>query len=100
VQPGSEGAAPVEAAERAQRREERLLGDVLRRGRVTHDQIGRAVSVRPVAPEELLDSELGAVLGGLDQHPLGGALHARFLEIGQRPHPVLRMREPERSRDF
>ena len=44
VQPRRERAAPVEAVERPQRGEERLLGDVLGRGRVVDDQVGRAMS--------------------------------------------------------
>ena len=55
VQPRAERAAAVEAVERAQRGQERLLRDVLGGRGVVHDEPGRAVGGRPVAAEELVD---------------------------------------------
>jgi hypothetical protein len=64
VQPGAEGAAAVEAIQRADRGEERLLRDVLGGGRVVDDEPGGAVRARPVAAEELGEGLGRAALRG------------------------------------
>jgi hypothetical protein len=55
VQPRAEWTAAVEPVQRAQRGQERFLGDVLGGGRVAHDQPRRAVRRRPVTTEQLVD---------------------------------------------
>ena len=55
MEPRAERAPPVEPIECAHRGEERLLGDVLSRGRVADDEERRTVGARPVAAEELLE---------------------------------------------
>ena len=59
---GAERPPPVEAVERADRRDERLLGDVLGGRAVVDDQVRGAVGAAPVAPEQLLERLLGAPL--------------------------------------
>jgi hypothetical protein len=63
VQPGPERPPAVEAVDRAHRGEHRLLGDVLGRGSVLHDQERRPVRRVPVAPDQRLDRIGGAVPG-------------------------------------
>ena len=62
VQPGCERALPVEAVEPLERREERLLRDVLRRlGVVGHEPRG-TVQRRPVAVEQFGEHRLVAAI--------------------------------------
>jgi hypothetical protein len=64
VEPRPERPAPVEALQRPDRRDERLLGDVLGRRSVVDDQIRGSVGAPPVAAKELLQRFLGAALRG------------------------------------
>ena len=73
VQPRAERPAAVEAVQRPDRRQERLLGDVLRGRRVVDHQPRGAVRARPVAAEELGHRLGRAPLRGVDQRPLAGA---------------------------
>ena len=73
VQPRAERPAAVEAVQRAQRRQERLLGDVLGGRRVVHDEPGRPVGRGPVAAEELVDRVRRPGLGGADERRLSPA---------------------------
>jgi hypothetical protein len=73
VQPGREGASPIEAVERTDGGDEGLLGDVLGGGRVAHDDPGRAVGTRPVPPEEHLERLGGAALRLADEPPFAKA---------------------------
>lgn len=63
VQPGAEGAAPVEAVERVDRGEEGVLGDVLSGGAVVDDQVGRAVRASPVGGVEIGERLARSALG-------------------------------------
>ena len=73
MQPGCERPAPVESVEVAHRSQERLLGDVLRRGRVAGDEQRRPVGARPVLAEEPLEigdrPALGTPDPGALRHP-------------------------------
>ena len=60
VQPGSERAATVEAVERADRGEKRLLGDVLGGRGIVDDEVGGPVGARPVRAEERLEVRGGS----------------------------------------
>jgi moderate conductance mechanosensitive channel len=70
VQPRPERPSPVEAVERADRREERLLRYVLGGGRVTDHEQGGSVRAPPVVTEQVLECALVTALRGA--HP--GAL--------------------------
>src|SRR5919199_2855348 len=52
VQPGPERTAAIEAVERADGSDERLLGDVLGRRGIVHDEVRGPVRTRPVAAEK------------------------------------------------
>ena len=107
MQPRAERAAAVEAVERPQRADERLLRDVLGGRRVVHDQPGGAVDRGPVAAEELLDRLGRAALRRADergvaaaaqrpphaQPPRDGVLHGELLGRHRKPIPALRRRE-------
>ena len=82
VQPGTERPAPVEAVERPDRGEEGLLGDVLRGGRVVHDQEGGPVRRRPVRPEERLHRLVRARLRGAHPGALAPPRRARVAPAG------------------
>jgi nicotinamidase/pyrazinamidase len=74
VQPGPEGAPTVECVERANRGEERFLGDVLGRGGIVDDEVGGPVGPGPVVAEQGLEVRSRSGLGGA--HP-GTFLAAR-----------------------
>ena len=74
MHPGAERPAAVEAVDRANRGEERLLGDVLRGGRVVDHEVRRPVRARPLAPEQLLERLGRAALGLAHETPLAQAL--------------------------
>jgi hypothetical protein len=74
VHPGPERAAAVEAVDRANGGEERLLRDVLRGGRVVDYQIRRPVCPRPLAPEQLLERSGRAALHLAHETPLAQPL--------------------------
>jgi hypothetical protein len=77
VQPRPERAPAVEAVERADGRQERLLGDVLRGYRVVDDQVRGPVRGRPVRAEQRLHRLLRAGLCLPDPRalaPAGGPL--------------------------
>jgi hypothetical protein len=71
AQPRAERAPAVEAIERPQRGDERLLGDVLGGRRVVDDEPGGAVGARPVHGEKALERLRRAGLRGAHQLPLG-----------------------------
>ena len=74
VQPRAERPAAVEAVQRPQRRQERLLGDVLGGRRVVDDEPGGPVGRGPVAAEELVDRVRRPGLGGADERRLAPAI--------------------------
>jgi hypothetical protein len=78
VQPGRERPAAVEAVQSLQRRQERLLRDVLRRLGVVADQPRRPVRRGPVTGEQLGERRLVAPVDRAQQRgvaaPAGGAL--------------------------
>ena len=77
-QPRPERAAAVEAVERPQRRDEGLLGDVLRRRSVVHHEPRGAVGARPVQGEQRLEVLRRSALGAAHQPPLRrGRRHPR-----------------------
>jgi hypothetical protein len=73
VKPRPQRAAQVKARQRAQRRQEGLLRDVLGRGAVAGDEQRGAVGAAPVAREELLDGVLRAALRGAHERGVGDA---------------------------
>ena len=60
MEPRAQRAAQVEARQRAQGGQERLLRDVLGGGRVARHEQRRAMGVAPIPIEQLLDGSLGA----------------------------------------
>ena len=98
VQPRPEGAPPVEAIERADRRQECLLRDVFGGCGVVRDEIGRPIGPRPVGAEERLDVLHRAVLGA--PHPGALAAPAWHRSPTIRARSVsrsMRLRRPSRS---
>src|SRR5689334_7577814 len=77
VQPRPERAAPVEAIKSPHRREKAFLRDVLGRGRIANDQVGRAVGRPPVRAKERLEIRGRPGLGPPHPGPLvaAGARH-------------------------
>ena len=67
MKPRPEGPPAVEAVEGANCREERLLGDVLGRGRIVDDEVGGTVRPGPVVAEESLEVRSRSGLGAA--HP-------------------------------
>ena len=82
VQPRAERPAAVEAVQRADGGQERLLGDVLGRGRVVDDEPRRPVGPRPMAAEELGEGLARAALRGAHERRLGRARPAPARSAG------------------
>ena len=93
VKPGRERPPPVESVERADRRDERLLGDVLRRRSVVHDEIGGAMGSAPVTAKELLHRLVRTSLRRPDDGPFALSFERALIwadgaeESWQRLHP-------------
>ena len=111
VKPRAERPAAIEAVERADGGQERLLGDVLGRGRVVQHEPRRPVGARPMAAEELGEG-LGssraarparatprtrATIPGAGRRPAASRATVDTPAIVARTTPLLRARHGEKS---